>query len=309
MPHTRAAQLRALQVAAECAKLQQILHNTTNIGWNDYVSRDLPGLTYQSDGMAWYPSEEITFDQNLLFQDIQTSTVKTNALPESINGPSSTSEFYDTQLWNLIPTQESLSVTTPAVSILQPCPETKYTSYKSNPINKDSRPAHEISRVQTLPPKSILQTSSLEDKDYSRKSSAKPALELTDEFCDISNLGTDLKSQRVSNANMDAGKKRKLAHSVIEKHYRSKIKDAMAELRHCVPSAARVRSSYDSKRSKRQEAAENASSDHSSKKVAILSDAVEYVKALEVLNEALHGRLDVMQRRNHTLQKIALSKT
>jgi len=43
-------------------------------------------------------------------------------------------------------------------------------------------------------------------------------------------------------------------------------------------------------------------------KVATLSDAVQYVKSLELENEGLHGRLDVMQRRNNTLQKIALSR-
>ena len=134
-------------------------------------------------------------------------------------------------------------------------------------------------------------------------------MELNEELYDTLTLGTEVESERVSNAKLDASKKRKKAHSVIEKHYRSKIKDAMAELRHCVPSTARVRSSCDSKRPKSRQAAAKATSNHSSRKVATLSDAVEYVKALEILNEALNGRLDIMQRRNHILQKIALSKT
>jgi hypothetical protein len=37
--------------------------------------------------------------------------------------------------------------------------------------------------------------------------------------------------------------KRKIVHSVIEKKYPSKIKDGIAELRYCVPSARKGRTS------------------------------------------------------------------
>jgi hypothetical protein len=133
-------------------------------------------------------------------------------------------------------------------------------------------------------------------------------MDLTEELDEAPTLGSEVESEQVSNAKLDASKKRKFAHSVIEKKYRSRIMDGMAELRHCVPSAARARSSFDSKRPKGQKVADDATSNHSSGKVATLSDAVQYVRALELQNETLHGQLDVIQRRNHTLQKIALSK-
>ena len=308
MPHTRAARLRALKEAAECGNIQQMPHSTTNMGWNDHLGWDLPGLTYQPDALAWYPSEEMTVDQNLFFGDIQTPAAVANRLPDIICGPSSTSDFYGTRLWNSTSAQESRSVKL-AVSLPSPPPDSEYTSYESTSLDEDSRPAHQRYHSQTWPPKIICQTSSVSHEVSSHKSSKEPALELTEELYDTLTPGTEIESERVSHEKLDASKKRKFAHSVVEKHYRSKIKDAMTELRHCVPSAARVRPSYDSKRPKSRQAADNARSNHSSMKVATLSDAVEYVKALEVLIEALNGRLDIMQRRNHTLQKIALSKT
>ena len=133
-------------------------------------------------------------------------------------------------------------------------------------------------------------------------------MDLTEELDDAPTLGSEVESERVSNAKLADSKKRKIPHSVVEKKYRSRITDGMAELRHCIPSAARVRSSCGLKRPKGQQAADTATSNHSSEKVATLTDAVQYVRALELQKRALHGQLDVMQRRNHTLQKIALSK-
>jgi hypothetical protein len=50
----------------------------------------------------------------------------------------------------------------------------------------------------------------------------------------------------------------------------------MAELRHCVPSTIRDRSQDDS-----QSAVEDSAPNHPSGKMAVLSDDVQYVKALE----------------------------
>lgn len=109
---------------------------------------------------------------------------------------------------------------------------------------------------------------------------------------------------RINTVKLDANKKRKIAHSVIEKNYHSRIVDGMAELRHCVPSTIRDRSPQDDG----QSAVEDAAPNHSSGKVAVLADAVQDVKAPSSQNEALHGQLKVMRRRNTALQHIALSK-
>jgi hypothetical protein len=107
----------------------------------------------------------------------------------------------------------------------------------------------------------------------------------------------------------EVNKKRKIAHSVIEKNYRSRINTGLAELRRCVPSMLKSDSSRDLHRMDGLQDAEVAMQGHSSGKVEILSDAVQHVKSLELQNKALCGKLDVLQRRHDLLQKIALSKT
>jgi hypothetical protein len=114
--------------------------------------------------------------------------------------------------------------------------------------------------------------------------------------------------EQISNVKVDANKRRKIAHSVVEKKYRFRIKEGMAELRQCVPSTLKHSSSADSGLVEGQPLTENLSQNSPSGKVAILSDAVHYMKALTHRNEALHAQLGVMQQRNNTLQKIALSK-
>lgn len=159
------------------------------------------------------------------------------------------------------------------------------------------------------PSKIVRQNSSGSRDVYSQKSCAEPAIDLTEELDEALTLGLETESKQADTTKLDTGKKRKTAHCVVEKNYRSRIMDGMDALRHCVPSAARARSSIKSKLSKGQQVADVTMLKNSSGKVAILSDAVQYVRALELQNEALMGQLDVLQRRNHTLQKIALSKT
>jgi len=307
MPHTRAARLRALKEAAECGNIQQPSHSATNIGWNDYLGWDLPGLTYQPDASAWYPSEKMTIDQTLFFGDIETPTAAANSLPDIIFGPSSTTDFCGLQPWYSTLAQDLPSIT-PAIIDPPPCSGSEYTPYESTSLDEDNKPAHRRYNSQTRPLKIIRQTSSFSDEVCSQKSSKEPAIDFTEELDDAPILDSEVESDQVSNAKLDVSKKRKMAHSVIEKKYRSRITDEMTKLRHCVPSAARARSSFHSKHPKGQKAADDATSNHSSGKVATLSDAVQYVRALELQNEALHGQLDVMQRRNHTLEKIVLSK-
>jgi Helix-loop-helix DNA-binding domain len=81
---------------------------------------------------------------------------------------------------------------------------------------------------------------------------------------------------------LDANKKRKIAHSLFEKNYRSRIKDGMAELRHCVPSIRKGNSSLESNTTETQVHADKAKQNHSFGKVATRSDAVQYMKSLEL---------------------------
>lgn len=303
MPHTRAARLRALKEAAECANMQQMPHGTTNSGWSDYLGWDLPELTYQSDGMACYPS-----DRTLSSGAFQTPTAAVNSLQDTICIPSSTADFYDLQPWDLTSAQGSLSMA-PETIIQPPRSANDYTSYESTSQGDESQLAPQRYDCQPRPPKVIRRASSFSDQVSSQKSSEEPATDLTEESDEASTPSSEVESERISNAKFDANKKRKIAHSVIEKKYRSRIVDGMAELRHCVPSTARFRSDFHSKRPKSQQVSDDTTSNHASSKVATLSDAVQYVKALELQNQVLHGELNVMQRRNHTLQKIALSKT
>jgi hypothetical protein len=91
----------------------------------------------------------------------------------------------------------------------------------------------------------------------------------------------------------EVNEKRKLAHSIIEKNYRSRISTGMAELRECVPIALDT---------------EDALLNQSSRKISVLADAVQYVKTLQLRNRSLTDTMDNLRRRNDLLQKIALSK-
>jgi len=308
MPHTRAARLRALKEAAERGNIQQPSHSATTIGWDDYLGPDLLGLTYQSDASAWYPNEKIAIDQNLFFEATETATTAADGLPNIIFGASSTTDSCGFQPWYSTSVQD-LPSGKPAATTPPLCLGSEYNSYDFTSLGEDNHPAYQGYDSEMRPLKTIRQTSSLSDKVYSHKSSKEPAMDFTRELDDASPLDLEVKSDQVSNVKFDASKKRKIAHSVIEKKYRSRIMEGMTELRHCLPSAARARSSLDSKRPKGQKPARDSIPNHSSEKVATLSDAVRYVRALELQNEALSGKLDVLQRRNYTLQKIALFQT
>jgi len=307
MPHTRAARMRLLKEAAEWGNIQQMPHSDIDMGWNDYLGWDLPELTYQPDALAWYPSRNITIDQTLLFGDIRTPMVPANGLPDIICGKASTTNFYGPQSWDSTSTQDFRSVT-PSSVIPPPRSASEYTSYEYPSLEKDNHQAHRRDDGQTWRPKVIRQTSSLSDEVYSRRSSEEPAIKLSQDFDDAPTQDSEVESEQVSVIKIDANKKRKIAHSAVEKKYRTRIMDGMAELKLCLPSTARARSSSDSMRPKRRRAADDATLNYTSGKAAILSDAVQYVRALELQNDALHEQLDIMQRRNHILQKIALSK-
>ena len=304
MPHTRAARLIALKEAAESLKMQQIHNAETNMGWNNYLDWDLPELMYQPDALAWHPGDRLSF-----FGDFQgPMTDAANGMSDASYEQSSKTEFDGLQPWYSRGMQDSSSV----VAVIPPRQESssECASYQSTLLDEESNLADQTYRSRTFSPSLSLshQSSSISDGVYSRRPSKLLAIDLTKELDELLSHSSEEEKERISTTKIDTSKKRKIAHSLIEKNYRSRIKDGMAELRYCVPVLAKGKSSVDSNRPGGQPAAEDAMPSHSSGKVATLSDAVQHVKALELQNQTLHGQLDVMQRRNNTLQKIVLSK-
>jgi hypothetical protein len=305
MPHTRAARLKAIRDASDLRDVLQLHETSANPGWNDYMDWDLPGLTYQPDALAWYPTEETSTVQQPFFADAHSPTA--NAVNTSLHNnydSNSNTEFRGLQPWYSTTTRELSSVSPVATTRPQLSPSA-LTSYDSTPLDEAGQQADQIYGTQQWLPKVNRRRSSVGDGDmYPHRSDAQSTISVK-EAEEHPSPSSEEENERISTAKSAAHKKRKIAHSVIEKNYRCRIKDGMAELRLCVPTREKGRRSLDSEG---HPVTGDAASNQSSGKVAILSDAVQYVRALERKNEALHGQLDVMQRRNNTLQKIALSK-
>lgn len=277
-----------------------------NMGWNDYLDWDLPDLTYQGDASAWSPSEGAVGDRAPSFADAESpiadaaddlSDVKYRRLANS-------------ELCGLRPrystgTQDLSSITL-AVITRPRLSSSKFTSYESTSLDNESQPADQTYGSQLWLPKINHPPTSSIDGALPRIPSDGAASSHAKELRDLSSFSSEDENGR--RATIDANKKRKIAHSVIEKKYRSRIKNGMTELRLCVPSTITGPASLDSQRPGGQPAAEGVTPTHSSGKLTTLCDAVQYVKSLELQNEVLHGKLDVMQRRNKALQRIALSK-
>jgi hypothetical protein len=304
MPHTRAARFRALKEAAESRDMLQMQNSTSNMGWNDYLDWE----TYHPDSLAWFPNKGVASDQPQFFTNTQSPTANAaNGLPEPRSEKALDSNFCGLQPWYSTEMQEFSSVSCAATTRPQ-LSASEVNSYESTSLDEESQPTDQSYGSQPWSPNISRQLSSMSDGAFARIPSHGPTVDLTQELDDAPRHSSEDEDARRNTARVDASKKRKLAHSVIEKNYRSRIKDGMAELRHCVSLTARGRSSLDSMRLESQQGADDAAPNHSFGKFATLSNAVQYVKSLELENEALHERLDVMLRRNNTLQKIALSK-
>ena len=306
MPHTRAARLKALKEASDLRDMLQLHDTSTNPGWNDYLDWDLPGVTYQPDSSSWFPGEgATTVDNPPFFADAHSSTIIDSNGALDINyARTSSTNFCGLQPWYSTATRD-LSSASPTTTTQPQLSSSALTSYDSTSFDEQVQPADPIYGGHPWSLKLSRRHSSLDDEIDPRKSSNAQDIEQADDLEEHPSPSSEEENERISVAKSAAHKKRKIAHSVIEKNYRCRIKDGMAELRHCVPHREKGRRSIDTEG---HSIAGDAGSNHSSGKVAILSDAVQYVKALERQNEALHGQLDVMQRRNNTLQKIALSK-
>lgn len=308
MPHTRAAKLRALEEAAE---VRDMLHGQTtraNVGGNDYLNWDLSGLMYQSDSLAWFPCGMAATGQPSFFDGTPSPTTDTlNGLPEPSNSKFPNANFCGLQSWYSIGMQD-LSPVSPAVNTRPQLSSNEFSSYDSTSPDEESQPADQKYGSHPWSLKISRQLSPLSDEPVPQLPSNGLAIDLAEELEDFPSLSSEGENDPSSTARLTAQKRRKIAHSVIERKYRSRIMDGMTELRHCVPSSAKDRFFSDSKRPGSQQAAEDVTSNQPTGKVATLLDAVQYITSLKLQNEILQGQLDVMERRNNILQKIALSK-
>lgn len=306
MPHTRAARLRAMREASDLRDDLQVHETSANPSWNDYMDWDLPGLTYQPEALAWYPTDRANMaDQSYFADEHSHATKAANALLGTNYEGASNTDFLGLEPWYSTANRELLPVSPVAVTRPQLSPSTLTTSYDSTQLGEAAQQVDQSYGSQPWLTQISRRPSSLDERKCSRRASGSHSATSVKEAEEDPSPSSEEDSNRISTAKSDAHKKRKIAHSVIEKNYRCRIKDGMAELSHCVPAREKGRRSLDSAGHR---ITGDSASNQSSGKVAILSDAVQYVKALERQNEALHGQLDVMQRRNNTLQRIALSK-
>jgi hypothetical protein len=309
MPHTCAAQFRVLSEAAEFRNMPQMQNSTSENGWNDCLDWNLPGATHHPGALDWFLNEGATSDQPQFLTHTQSPTADAaNGLPQSNSERMTHLPFCGLQPWYSSGVQDFLSLS-PTATARPQLSGSEFDSYTSTSLGEESHLtgqsysslawSHNVSR----------QISSVSDRALAPRPSNGPTVDLTQELDNTSSHSSEDKEVRRNATGVDVHKRRKMAHSIVEKNYRSRINDGMTELRDCVPSTARGGHSLDSKRRGSQQGADDAAPDHLFGKVATLSNAVQYVKSLELENEGLHGRLRVMKRRNYTLQQIALSKT
>ena len=294
MPYSQGSSPTTVKEASESRDLLQI-DDTTNPGWNDYLDWDLEGLAYQPKAVTWSSRDRTIFDQPTYYTDHGLGTT------ETANVPLDTSSAKD-----VCGLQQSFSSATQDSSWVPPSATTPFIvgeSYEGFTLidncGRESQSPHQTHGTQPW-------SSKLEDNGHLRRASDSKTNETIEELEDPPNSSIE-EHERISPDISGANERRKIAHKVIEKNYRSRIQDGMAELRHCVPSTINGRSPGELDRLQGQ-SAKKILPKHFSGKVATLSDAVQYVKTLELQNTALHGQLDNIQRRNSTLQKIALSK-
>lgn len=318
MPPTRSSKTKGLQQeASEVPDIHPAREASTGAGWNDYLNWDLPEFTYQEGSSTeppapdpdWYTSDRtISTHKARHADDLGSTRDAANGISERNIDQSTGPEFYGLQGWYSSATQNLSSASSEANSPPRLADST-YSSYEQTSFGEANSKLQQPGGIQPWSPVSNRTELSSDETVPDLK---LPSTEDAESVHDLSGSPSPQSAKETDRASaaarLAANKKRKIAHSVIEKNYRSRIKDGMAELRDCVPSTKKGRtSSLDSIKTELQ-LVDKAQQNHSSGKVATLSDAVEYVKSLELRNEALHGKLDIMQRRNDTLQRIALSK-
>jgi hypothetical protein len=317
MPHTRSHIQKLLQqTTGQVGGSLQVRESSTD-GWNEYLNWELPefasreysSVDTSAPHSTWYTNDRAIHDGSTHYAGGPDSKKDSINYLSVINfDRSSGAEFCGLQHWYSSATQDLPSESSEADARPQ-LADSAYMSYESTSLGEADLNPHQSFGTPPWPPKSSPGEASFDEatppRKMSRMKNAERIKQLEDSFSPSPPKEVDRANAA---AKLDTNKKRKIAHSLIEKNYRSRIKDGMAELRHCVPSTRKGTSSLESNMTETQVHADEAKQSHSSGKMATLSDAVRYVKSLELRNEALHGKLDVMQRRNDTLQKIALSK-
>jgi hypothetical protein len=302
MPHTSSYQQRALQQeGSEGLGILPTMDSSTVPGWNEYLNWEVCSTGTSAPDPTWDTSDGLTPARPTLYAD---GSVPTTDAVKDI----SDSSVCGLQPWYLPATQD-LSSTSSEASTRSQLADSAYSSHKSISLGEAEEIPYQLTTTLPWSPKQSRQVTSFDESRPYQKSPRTRKADVIEELEKSFSYSLAEESDRAGTAaKMDAKKKRKIAHTVIEKNYRSRIKDGMAELRQCVPSTLKGRtSSLDSSRME-SEHADNAQQSNSSGIVTTLSDAVQYVRSLKHRNEALHRRLDVMQQRNDTLQRIALSK-
>jgi hypothetical protein len=318
MPHARAAKLLKLKEASESTNLLlQTSSSSAGTEWNESMDWNAPNLFYQTEFLAdntasdlpWHTIEAAITDLLGCGNGAWPSIIGPAADPPSSVFQQPTGiGFCGLQHWYSEGSQECSSEA-PMATTRPQFSESSDCSFGTISTSKGSQTTDQICGVllnwseTSRRPSSSIKIDELSLQKISKDQEFDPTEDLQEPLSP-SSAG---RSQKVSNADDDVKKRRKIAHSKIEKHYRSRIKDGMAELRHCVPLTAEGISSSASHRARKRPLLQSPTQNHSSGKVATLSDAVQYVKALTDQNEALQGKLDVLHRCNNTLQKIALS--
>ena len=284
-------------------------------GWNTYLDWDLPDLSYQEVDSAEAPAADLIWyaggtanmnnarpspDSWLSMEDVSGDRPYSTE-PASNSGFQGLQSLYSNEARGPIVERDPAHIR-PQLS------GSSHTSYDADSFTGESQLTDRAEGVNAWSPDASPVERAVNDEPLSWASPKTNLMANVEELEPAQNILIPEDHGLDSSTKAKINKKRKIAHSVIEKNYRSRINTGLAELRHCVPSMLKGDFPLNLDEMDGIEAAEEAPQSHSSGKVGILSDAVHYVKTLELQNKSLCGKLDVLQRRHDLLQKIALSK-
>ena len=284
-------------------------------GLNTYLDWDLPDLSYQEVNSAeasaadliWYADATANVDNMKPSTDSWFSTVDVSGDRPYSAELASNSDFHGLQSLYSNQARGPILERNPA-HIRPKLSERSHTLHDADSFTGEGQLTDQAERVNPWSSEASPIERAVNDDPLSW---ASPKTKLTanvEEIEAAQNFLTLEDHKLDSSTKSKHNKKQKTAHSVIEKNYRSRINIGLAELRHCVPSMLKGDCPLNLDEVDSIQVAEEGPQSHSSGKVGIILDAVHYVKTLELQNQSLCGKLDVLQRRHDLLQKIALSK-
>lgn len=280
---------------------QQLDYPEYAAAWNTYLDWDLPDLAYQDFSVAELPNGQPDWYAPGVANNGQMATQKSQ-------WPTTTNVRTESNLSSMRPGLGNASVQS-SYSTTQPTPNTNFGRFTDpTSLGDDFFPEDFSSYSNDLDPFADMGAVETNTRFWPQTlhiDVQNPTETFTYEPPEVQPLSPISRKKAASVTKLvpcpppvpvsstEINKKRKLAHSIIEKNYRSRISTGMAELRECVPIAPDT---------------EDALLNQSSGKISVLTDAVHYVKSLELENRSLSDKMDNLQRRNELLQKIALSK-